>query len=366
MILKKSSLIVLCLALVTTAGAETRPAWKFSLGSACPGSPAYSAGRAIVTTKNGALLALDGNGKVSWQQTLPAGCLAAPAVDADNDIYVACAEGTVLRFTSAGKRVWQVDLDVEMLATPLLAAEALYAVGGSGRVSKIRKKDGRLMKKVELGLPVHSSPVWDAGRKVLLVPTKDYFLFALDSELNVRWKYRTAGVIYSVPAVTPQNEVYLTSMDHHLYKLDGNGRLLWKYKSKGWIKASPVIDENGRVYFGSYDRNFYAVSAVGKPLWQYKGKAQFTASAVVDAAGNLYCGDTSGTVYALDRDGKLAWEYKSPDFITADLTILPEKLLLAGSIDGILLAFRTGQPLAKKAWWAKYMGNLANSGFDEQ
>jgi outer membrane protein assembly factor BamB len=366
MVNKKTFLILLFVAQLTAVGAATRPAWQFSLGSACPGSPAYSAGRAVVTTKNGLLLALDGDGKISWQQKLPGGCLAAAAVDTDNDIYVACAEGTVLRFTSAGKRVWQANLDVEMLATPLLSTDALYAVGAGGRVSKVRKKDGALVKKIELGLPVHSSPVWDAGRKVLLVPTKNYFLFALDTELNVRWKYRTAGVIYSVPAVTPRNEVYLTSMDHHLYKLDNGGRLLWKFKAKGWVKASPVIDEKGRVYFGSYDRNFYAVSDDGKPLWQYKGKAQFTASAAVDAAGNLYCGDTSGTVYALNRDGNLIWQYKSPDFITADLTILPDKVLLAGSIDGILLAFRTGQPLAKKAWWAKYLGNLANSGFDEQ
>ena len=220
MINKISFFALLFVGQLLALGAATRPAWQLSLGSACAGSPAYSAGRAIVATKNGVLLALDKNGRVSWQQTLPAGCLAAPAVDADNDIYVACAEGTVLRFTSAGKRVWQADLDVEMLATPLLSADALYAVGGTGRVSKVRKKDGALMKKVELGLPVHSSPVWDAGRKVLLVPTKDYFLFALDSELSVRWKYKTAGVIYSVPAVTPAERGVLTSMDHYLYKLD--------------------------------------------------------------------------------------------------------------------------------------------------
>jgi outer membrane protein assembly factor BamB len=365
MIKKNIFFIVLVFTLLTTAVAETRPAWTFSLGSACPGSPAVAAGRAVVATRDGVLLALDKDGKESWQRKLPGGCLASPALDANGDIFVACADGTVLRFTAAGKEVWRVDLDDEMLATPLLAADALYAVGGAGRVSKVSKKDGALMKKIELALPVHSSPVWDAGKKNLLVPTKDNFLFALDTELNVRWKFKTTGVIYSAPAVTPLNEVYFTAMDHHLYKLDNNGRLLWKYRAKGWVKASPVIDEKGRVYFGSYDRNFYAVSDDGQPLWQYKGKAQFTASAAIDAAGNLYCGDTSGTVYALDRNGRLVWEYKSPDFITADLTIMPDKLLLAGSIDGILLAFRTGQPLAKKAWWAKYLGNLSNSGFDE-
>jgi len=355
-----------CLLLaLANPGATRDPLWQTALPGASAGSPAYSSGQAIVAGKDGTLIALDNAGKLVWRQKLPGGCLAAPAIDGDGSIYVAGAEGTLVRFTPGGKEIWRAGLGQEMLATPLLGRDDVYTVSGTGRICRIGKKDGAVRKQAELGLPAHSAPVWDAERTTLLVPLKDFLLVAIDTELNVRWKFRTAGVIYSAPAVTPRNEIYLTSMDHHIYKLDQRGRLLWKFKARGWIKASPVIDEKGRVYFGSYDRNFYAVSTDGKAQWQFTGKAQFTASAVIDGAGTLYCGDTSGTVYALDRNGKLLWQYKSPDFITADLTILPDKVLLAGSIDGVLLAFRTGQPLSKKAWWAKYLGNLANSGFDE-
>ncbi|HEX7503281.1 MAG TPA: PQQ-binding-like beta-propeller repeat protein [Acidobacteriota bacterium] len=358
--------VIGCFFLVLPAENVKKPAWKIFLAGESAGAPAVFAGKAIVAAKNGRLYSLDGAGKLLWKQKLPSGCLAAPTIDRNGDIYAACANGSLLRFSASGKPTWRVELKQELLATPLLAAETLFTVSGAGRVCKIRKKDGAVLKQVELHLPVHSSPVWDAERIKLLVPAKDYVLVALDQELQVVWKFRTAGVILSAPAVTPRDEIYLTSMDHYLYKLNAAGRLLWKYKARGWIKASPVIDEKGRVYFGSYDRYFYAVSSDGRPLWQFQGKAQFTASAAIDEADNLYCGDTSGTVYALDRDGRLSWRYKSPDFITADLTIMPEKILLAGSIDGTLLAFRVGQPMSKKAWWAKYLGNLANSGFDEQ
>jgi outer membrane protein assembly factor BamB len=284
----------------------------------------------------------------------------------NNDIYVVCVNGSLLRFSAAGKQIWLIKLEPVLLATPLLAAETLFTVNDSGQVWRIRQKDGVILKKAALNLPVHSSPVWDARRQNLLVPIKDSHLLALSQDLRILWNFKTIGVNLSVPAVTPNNEIYLTSMDHHLYKLTAAGRLLWKYKVKGWIKASPVIDEKGRVYFGSYDNYFYAVDMDGKPLWKYKGKASFTASAALDAAGNVYCGDTSGTVYALDCNGKLAWQYKSEDFITSDMTILPGKILLAGSINGMLLAFKIEQPLSQKAWWAKYLGNLRNSGYDEQ
>jgi outer membrane protein assembly factor BamB len=358
--------VLFCLSLLLTASIDKKPLWKIQQGAECAGSPAASAGSVIMVTKNGMLGALDSAGTTLWQQMLPAGCLAAPAIAPNNDIYVACIDGSLLRISAEGKTIWRINLEQELLATPLLATETLFAVSSSGRVWRIGQKDGVILNKLELQLPVHASPIWDARKRNLLVPVKDFYLLALNQELQVLWKFKTLGVIASSPAVTPKNEIYLTSMDRHLYKLTAAGRLLWKYKARGWLKGSPVIDEKGRVYFGGYDKYFYAVNMDGKLLWRFLGKASFTAGAALDAAGNVYCGDTSGTVYALDRNGKLAWRYKSEDFITADMAILPEKILLAGSIDGTLLAFKIERPLSRKAWWAKYLGNLRNSGYDEQ
>jgi outer membrane protein assembly factor BamB len=365
--IKKIFFIALfCFSLLLTATGDKKPLWKIQLGAECAGLPASCAGTVIIVTKNGTLAALDSAGATVWKQKLPAGCLAPPAIAPNGDIYVACADGSLLRFSAGGAQIWRIQLEQELLATPLLAAGTLFAVSGSGQVWRIRQKDGAIQKKIALNLPVHSSPVWDARRQILLLAVKDFHLLAISQELQVLWKFKTLGVNYSVPAVTPKNEIYLTSMDHNLYKLTADGRLLWKYKARGWLKASPVIDEKGRVYFGGYDKYFYAVDMDGKLLWRFLGKASFTASAALDEAGNVYCGDTSGTVYALDRNGKLAWQYKSEDFITGDMTILPDKILLAGSIDGTLLAFKLEQPLSRKAWWAKYLGNLRNSGYDEQ
>lgn len=353
-----------CLLLARAASAR-EPLWKIDLASEVAGAPAVLSGRAIVATKGGLLAVLGEGGRIVWRQKLPGGCQAAPAVDRDGSIYVAGADGTLRRFSASGGQTWNTRLDEPLLSTPLLGERSVFQVGSEGRAWRVRKQDGRIEKKTELGMPVHASPVWDGARKCFLVPGKDYFLLAVDQELGVRWKFRTAGVNLASPAVTPSGEIYCPSMGRTLHKLAADGRPLWSYRTQGWIKASPVVDGEGRVYVGCYDRYVHAVAAEGRPRWKFLGKAQFTAGAVIDGNGRLYCGDTSGTVYALDGSGRKLWEYKSPDFITADLTILPGRVLLAGSIDGTLLAFRVERPLSRRAWWAKSLGNLMNSGFDE-
>jgi outer membrane protein assembly factor BamB len=347
-------------------GKQARLAWKIYLGGECAGSPAIDGQTIIVASKGGTLAKFTNSGKIVWQKNLAAAFFAAPAITAGGDIYAAGLDGNLYCFSAGGTLKWQVNLGDELRATPLLTATELFVASVSGKIFKIAQKTGMIAQQIDLKIPVFSSPVWDARRQNLLLPVKDYYLFSVSQKLQVNWKYKTAGVNFSVPAVTPQNEIYFTSMDHHCYKIAGDGNLIWKYKTRGWLMSSPVIDDRGRVYFGSHDLHFYVVDAQGQPLWKFKGLAPFNSTAVIDAAGRVYCGDSSGTVYALKADGTLAWKFKSEDFITSGLTIVPGvNILLAGSIDGTLLAFKIEQPMAQKAWWAKYLGNLQNSGYAE-
>lgn len=362
--------VLLLLGAISLLGAATpagpRLAWQLDVGGEFVGSPAVAGHDLVIAGKGGRLMKVSMEGKVLWQREYPSPFFAPPVLDAGGTIYVAALDGTVRRVSATGEPLWEVRLDGEVRAAPLLDETALYCVTGQGRIFRIDRARGTLLGQGDLKVPVFSSPIWDERQHHLLLLVKDFWLLAVDRQLQVTWRFRTAGVNFSVPAVTPAGAIYVTSMDHHLYKLAADGRLLWKFKSGAWIMASPVIDERGRVYFGSYDKFFYAVDAGGKSLWRFEGRASFSATAVIDAAGNVYCGDQSGTVFALDGRGRLRWQYKAEDFITSGLTILPGRnLLVVGSIDGKLLAFHCDRPLSRRAWWAKYLGDLRNSGRDE-
>src|SRR5690349_24644617 len=77
---------------------------------------------------------------------------------------------------------------------------------------------------------------------------------------GVKWTFKTAGRVYSSPAVV-DGVVFVGSGDGNLYAIDaGSGAQKWKFTTRGRVASSPAV-EAGVVYFHSYDSNFYAVDA---------------------------------------------------------------------------------------------------------
>ncbi len=169
--------------------------------------------------------------------------------------------------------------------------------------------------------------------------------------------------MFSSPAIASNGSIYLTCMDHYLYKISPSGKLVWKFKAGRWIISSPVIDKEGNVYFGSYDRFFYSVDSKGKLRWKVKGRGAFNATPVIDSQGNVYTGNSSGNVFGFSKNGKELWRYKTDDFVRRPLTIITgKKILITGSLDRNIYAFRIDGTLSTDSQWPKYLGNYSNSG----
>ena len=250
MINKISFLALLFVGQLLALGAATRPAWQISLGSACRGLAGLF-GRPGHRGHQERRPPRPGQERQGVVEANAAGRLPGGSGGGRRQRHLCRLRRghLVLRFTSAGKRVWQADLDWRCWPPPCCLLMPCTRPAATGRVSKVRKKDGALMKKVELGLPVHSSPVWDAGRRVLLVPTKDYFLFALDRSSTCSGNTRQPGSSSrSRPSrrgtrcISPPWTTTSTSWTRA-------AALLWKFKARGWVKASPGHRREGTRLF---------------------------------------------------------------------------------------------------------------------
>lgn len=126
---------------------------------------------------------------------------------------------------------------------------------------------------------------------------------------ELKWRYQTAGKIYSTPAIA-EGRVVCASTDSVIYCLDlVSGELLWNYKTGKAIVASPVID-NDQVYIGSSEGIFRSLNLKSGELnWQFKGVKNFVECRPLVYADKVYFGSWGNTFYALNRKtGSLKWK----------------------------------------------------------
>ncbi len=178
---------------------------------------------------------------------------------------------------------------------------------------------------------------------------------------GIKWKFHTAGLVISSPAVAG-GSLYVGSTDGYLYAVDlDSGAMKWKFKTRARVVSSPAV-AGGLIYFPSYDGWFYAVDVVtGKLKWRFNnaGERRFAAKHIHGALpaaetmpdpfdcylsspvvwnGAAYFGSGDGNVYALDaKTGAVKWKFHTGDVVHASPAISGGTLFI-GSWDSYFYA----------------------------
>jgi len=173
---------------------------------------------------------------------------------------------------------------------------------------------------------------------------------------QLKWKFKTKGVVLSSPAVVG-GTLFIGSADHNLYAVDvATGNQKWAFKTGSSVASSPAVAQ-GIVYFVSYDGSLYAVDAVtGQLRWKFQtgGEHRFAAkhlhgsqpvaetmpdpfdvylSSPLVWQGSVFFGSGDGNVYSLDAaTGKLNWKFQTGNVVHASPTIAGGNLYI-GSWD---------------------------------
>ncbi len=187
---------------------------------------------------------------------------------------------------------------------------------------------------------------------------------------QVKWKFKTKGLVVSSPAVV-NGMLFAGSADHNLYAIDiATGTQKWIFKTGSGVTSSPAVS-SGILYFTSYDGNFYGVdAATGQLRWKFQtaGEHRYTAthlhgsqpaaeampdpfdvylSSPLVAQGAVFFGSGDGNVYSLNAsNGSLNWKFHTNDVVHASPVIADGKLYI-GSWDSYFYALdaATGRQL---------------------
>ncbi|MBK7582372.1 MAG: PQQ-like beta-propeller repeat protein [Myxococcales bacterium] len=132
-------------------------AWTYDFGAEVMASPVIDAdGTIYVGAFDGALYAIDKNGKLRWRFETFAAIWSTPAIALDGTVYVASIDKNVYAVRD-GQLVWNVKLGNCAFSSPLLdRAGNLYIGSNDARVHSIAP-DGSLRWSTRVGAPVDAS-----------------------------------------------------------------------------------------------------------------------------------------------------------------------------------------------------------------
>ncbi len=194
-------------------------------------------------------------GKRIWDEKMK-GANIAPPLACSLGVIIFAEDGLIECFDPyTGIRLWSFATGERFKSTPLIIEDQLLMASVDGRVTRVRMKDGNLVWKRDLHLPVWA-PLASDGEGVFIA-TNNRTIVRLDFYSGeVDWQKKVGGPIKAGPAVTG-NSVIFVSIDHKVYFVDKiSGDMRFIYETDGMLTTRPMICRD-KVFVAGEDKNLY-------------------------------------------------------------------------------------------------------------
>ena len=224
-----------------------------------------------------------------------------------------------------------------------------------------QKKEQNIKNQTKEGLDVVTSVAISADGKYVVAGSDDNYVYFLDKNGNILWKYKTGWIVPSVAITCDGKYAVAGSWDGYVYFFDKNGNLLWKYKTGlmvgpvsitpdgSYIAAGSLEDTNNNGYPDSEDKDYvYFFDKNGNLLWKYEIGDWSCSVSITPDANYIVVGSRDGYVYFFDKNGKLLWEYKTGGAIISVAISSDGEYVAAGSLDDYVYFFDKNENLLWK------------------
>lgn len=259
-----------------------------------------------------------------------------------------------------GEILWQFDTEGEVMPTPVVVGDSVYAATGDRHLYEIDPETGEGVERAELGGNVNMSAPSVADDMIYVGASGDSpnVLTAYDTETDeVAWQreFPTTRSMGDVPPAVADGIVVITATvtlpedsfedgfheRHMIFAVDAEtGELLWKDdlgeapKIVNNRSGEPTIHD-GTIFVGSPTTKIsYAYDLrSGERLWTYHTGAVKGGPVVDD--GVAYFATTSGWIHALDEaTGEKVGELHLGGALSPSGPVIVDDVLVAGSQDG--------------------------------
>jgi outer membrane protein assembly factor BamB len=294
--------------------------WKLALNSHLAFPPTYDESRGFFAIEGDRLVAYDlPTGKQLWLAEAHA---VQQAVAANDQVYVAEADGVVALRAVDGQPVWRAAVEGPIAVRPTAGGGKLIVATKSGELLALDSTDGRVAWRESLGTPPHA-PATVRGNRVYS-PTSDSRIVAHDLDTGTLvWERRVGGDPNEILAL--DERLYAGSTDNYLYSLmTADGRIDWRWRTGGDVSSVPVADARA-VYFVSFDNVVRALNQTsGGQYWMKPLPFRPTLGLVV-SGGTVVVAGPSPTLKVFNaKDGTPGVDIAAGDEVAAPPGLLED------------------------------------------
>lgn len=257
---------------INTADGSARAGFPVTAGGALTGSPALTNDGATVYigAGNSNLYAYDttnGTAKAGFPVVLTGAVGTSPLIGTGGVVYVATqTAGKLHAINPDGTAKWAVpfDLSGDAITAPTntaIAADGKIYLGGNSKFISITDSGANGTKNWAQGGPILSSPtIGPNGWIYYGNGGGNYTVQAIDSNGISRNSFALNAYVYTSPTVGADGLLYFGADDNHVYALDPDMNFKWKFQTGGVVRSSPAIGPDGTIYVGSNDNKVYALT----------------------------------------------------------------------------------------------------------
>ena len=340
--------------------------WKYTQSDIDDGSLPNSMGvdsdGNLYVTAGNKLLAINSDGVLKWSNDI--GGTGGTAISSDESIIYAVGKDNLYAFTSSGDKLWSFTEPTDnIFGEPNVGPDGTIYIGSWDTYVYAVNSDGSLKWKYQTdgSIAPLASPTLSNDGGTIYVGSGDRnkdvggTLYALNSDGTLKWKVANLDSARVSGAVVGSDGTIYATGSGKVHAFDENGNKQWESGKDTASSLAPSLSSDGTLYVGTSDGKVYAIdSSNGITKWYYQTGANpdytgdpkdpqygVLATIVIGADGILYVGAMDGVMRAMDKNGTVLWTYQTGKNINENCPAIgPDGTLYFSSVDKYIYAIK--------------------------
>lgn len=147
------------------------------------------------------------------------------------------------------------------------------------------------------------------------------FFYSLDQDGNIRWRFKTAGIVAMTAATNRKGEIVFGDSAGIVYCLTRDGKQLWRRQLSGLIVyTGALLDDEGNAFLTSHtltggsiaSSTLYRLSPDGTVAWSRPTSDTDFVAPFYNNINGICTVDQSGDMYEFDYDGNSQYNFMLP------------------------------------------------------